>query len=67
MTEKDKIKTVIIKAINDNAEALEALRRGDDLICENERLPYRMYLLGRRVALFECYYFIVEGWSNGKN
>lgn len=64
MTEKDKIKTVIIKAINDNAEALEALRRGDDLIYENEREPYRMYLLGRRVALFECYFSIVEGFDH---
>lgn len=66
MTEKEKIKNTIIGAINDNAEALDKLRRGVVLLNEDEHNTYWSYLLGRRVALFECY-FILEESTNGKN
>lgn len=66
MTEKEKIKNVIIGAINDNAEALEKLKYGNVLLNEDENKTYWSYLIGRRVALFECY-LILEESDNGKN
>lgn len=66
MTDKEKIKNVLIGAINDNAEALEKLRLGNVLLNEDESKTYWSYLIGRRVALFECY-FVLEESSNGRD